>query len=215
MSVQVLNPIMLHGLWAVGALSIVGALALLRAQRRLARLADSPLLRELAPGRSPGRAWLRLLCAALSLTLVVVALADVRWGVVTVEARRRGLDVVFLLDLSRSMLAEDARPNRLERAKQIINDVVDRLPGERVALIGFAGDAALACPLTLNHDAFTMALEDLDPRDSGRGGSLPWSAASAGRGCSPSGSATTERAAESRSAPAIARATSPSTGRMS
>jgi len=172
MSVQVLNPVMLHGLWAVAALAIIGALALARSQRRLAHLAESTLLRQLAPGRSPGRAWLRLGCATAALTLIVVALADIRWGVVTVESRRRGLDVVFLLDLSKSMLAEDARPSRLQRAKQIINDVVDRLPGDRVALIGFAGDASLACPLTLNHDAFSMALDELDPRDSGRGGSL-------------------------------------------
>lgn len=172
MSVQVLNPAVLHGLWAVAALMIVGAVALVRSRRRMARFADAALLRQLAPGASPSRAWLRLALAGLALALLVLALADVRWGVVTMEARRRGLDVVFLLDVSRSMLADDVRPNRLERAKLLISDVVERLPGDRVALIGFAGDATLACPLTLNHDAFRMALDELGPRDAGRGGSL-------------------------------------------
>ena len=172
MSVQVLNPLMLHGLWLVAALMTVGAMVLVRSRRRLARFADVPLMRQLAPGSSPARAWLRLVLGGGALATVMRALADIRWGVVTVESRRRGLDVVFLLDVSRSMLADDVRPNRLERAKLLISDVVDRLPGDRVALIGFAGDATLACPLTLNHDAFRMALDELGPRDAGRGGSL-------------------------------------------
>lgn len=172
MSIQIQNPQMLHGLWVVAALTVLGTVLLVRSQRRFAQLADPVLLRALASGRSPARAWLRLACGAGALALVVLALADIRWGMVTYDARRRGLDVVFLLDLSRSMLAEDARPNRLLRSKQIIGDLVDRLPGDRVALIGFAGDATLACPLTLNHDAFRMALNELDTRDTGRGGSL-------------------------------------------
>lgn len=171
-TMHVQNPMVLHGVWIVALLMAIGAAALVRAQRRLRRFADPALLRELSVGSSPRRAWLRLLLGGAALALVVVAAADVRWGVVTVESRRRGLDVMFVLDLSRSMLATDARPDRLSRAKQLIADVVERLPDDRVGLIGFAGDAAVACPLTLNHDAFRIALEETDVRDAGRGGSM-------------------------------------------
>ncbi|MFO0874821.1 MAG: VWA domain-containing protein [Phycisphaerales bacterium] len=126
---------------------------------------------------------MRLLCMVGALALIVLALADMRWGIVTVDARRRGLDVVFALDLSRSMLAEDVRPNRLERAKLIVRDVVERLPGDRVGLVGFAGDAVVACPLTLNHDAFRMSLDELDVRDAARGGSLLANAVLAAGSC--------------------------------
>lgn len=171
-TLEVQNPIVLNGLWVVALLVAIGSIALVRAQRRLRRFADPALLRTLSVGASPRRAWLRLLLGGAALALVVVAAADVRWGVVTVEARRRGLDVMFVLDLSRSMLATDARPDRLSRAKQLIADVVERLPEDRVGLIGFAGDAAVTCPLTLNHDAFRIALEETDIRDAGRGGSM-------------------------------------------
>jgi Ca-activated chloride channel family protein len=171
-TLEVQNPIVLNGLWVVALLVAIGSIALVRAQRRLRRFADPALLRTLSVGASPRRAWLRLLLGGAALALVVVAASDVRWGVVTVEARRRGLDVMFVLDLSRSMLATDARPDRLSRAKQLIADVVERLPEDRVGLIGFAGDAAVTCPLTLNHDAFRIALEETDIRDAGRGGSM-------------------------------------------
>lgn len=165
------NPLLLHGLWLIAALFVLGAVRLGRGAALLRRFADAPMLAALAPGFSMGRAWTRLFCVTAALALLVIAAADPRWGQSTVEAKRRGLDVVFALDLSRSMLAEDTRPNRLERAKLLISDLVERLPGERIGLVGFAGDAVIACPLTLNHDAFRHAMETLDVRDPRRGGS--------------------------------------------
>lgn len=166
------NPLLLHGLWIVAALFGLGAVRLARGASLLRKFADAPMLAVLAPGLSTARAWARLLCVSAALALLVIAAADPRWGQATVEAKRRGLDVVFALDLSRSMLAADARPNRLERAKLLISDVVERLPGERIGLVGFAGDAVIACPLTLNHDTFRHAMETLDVRDPRRGGSM-------------------------------------------
>ena len=72
--------------------------------------------------------------------------------------KRQGRDVVFLLDVSKSMLAEDLVPNRLERAKLAILDAVDRLQGDRVALVAFAGTAVVKCPLTLDYGFFRLAL---------------------------------------------------------
>ncbi len=166
------NPPAFHLLWLVGLLAGLGLVRTLAAGRALRRFADQELLGRLVPVRSMSRNVVRLALVVGALVLVVVALADIRWGVRTVEATRRGLDVVFALDVSRSMLAEDASPNRLERAKGLIKDLIDRLPGDRIGLIAFAGDVSVACPLTLNHDAFRMSLDELDVRDATRGGSL-------------------------------------------
>lgn len=84
----------------------------------------------------------------------------------------RGRDVVFLVDVSRSMLATDLAPCRLERAKLWIKDVSATLAGDRVALVAFAGASVVVCPLTLDYGFFTMALDDLSPRTVPRGGSL-------------------------------------------
>src|SRR3954453_12659432 len=79
-------------------------------------------------------------------------------------------DVVFLLDVSRSMLAADARPNRLERARTVIGDLTARLQGERVALVAFAGTAAVACPLTIDYAYFKQTVSEASPESVTRGG---------------------------------------------
>ena len=85
---------------------------------------------------------------------------------------RRGRDVVFLLDVSRSMLAEDLAPNRMERAKLAIGDAVEKLEGDRVGLVVFAGTAVVKCPLTLDYGFFHMMLEEVDTDSIARGGTL-------------------------------------------
>jgi len=92
------------------------------------------------------------------------------WNPTPKRLERRGRDVVFVLDVSRSMLAEDLAPNRLERAKQAIIDCVERLQGDRVALVAFAGTAALKCPLTLDYGFFRTMLDDVGADSIERGG---------------------------------------------
>jgi Ca-activated chloride channel family protein len=107
-----------------------------------------------------------------SLIAIVAALLDPRWGTRYEEVHRRGTDILFVVDVSRSMLAEDCKPNRLERAKQYIGDVVEQLAGDRVGLISFAGVAALRCPLTIDYGAFRLSLNELTSESAARGGSL-------------------------------------------
>jgi Ca-activated chloride channel family protein len=104
--------------------------------------------------------------------LVVVALARPAWNRGAQEVTRRGRDVVFLIDVSRSMLADDLRPNRLERAKLAVQDAASRMEGDRVALVAFAGTASVKCPLTIDYGFFRMALDELTPDSVPRGGSL-------------------------------------------
>lgn len=105
-------------------------------------------------------------------TLVAFALARPAWNRSSQEVTRRGRDVVFVIDVSRSMLADDLRPNRLERAKIAVHDAAARLSGDRVALIAFAGSASVKCPLTIDYGFFRMALDELAPDSVPRGGSL-------------------------------------------
>lgn len=118
--------------------------------------------------RSGWRAALLLFGAAF----VIVALARPAWNRSTQEVTRRGRDVVFLIDVSRSMLADDLRPNRLERAKLAVQDAASRMEGDRVALVAFAGTASVKCPLTIDYGFFRMALDELTPDSVPRGGSL-------------------------------------------
>jgi Ca-activated chloride channel family protein len=126
--------------------------ALRRRQEALERFAEARLLPTLAPDRDLRRQRWR---AAL---LVIVALAGPRWGFQWEEVHREGVDLIVAVDTSRSMLAEDVKPNRLERAKLAVQDLVKQLKGDRIGLVPFAGSAFVQCPLTLDYDAFTESL---------------------------------------------------------
>jgi len=98
----------------------------------------------------------------LVVALACFALARPQLGHTYREEKRRGIDFIIALDVSRSMLAEDIKPNRLQRAKFAILDLLDRTEGDRVALLAFAGSAFLQCPLTLDYDAFRQTLDSVD-----------------------------------------------------
>jgi Ca-activated chloride channel family protein len=159
-------------IWLVAALAVVLVMGLQRRRQRLAAIAESGLMARLSPNLDLARAWIRAgLVLAASLALVA-AIMDPRWGMQVEQVQRRGLDVIFAIDVSRSMLAGDASPSRLERARQFALDASEALEGDRVGLVDFAGVAAIRTPLTLNYAAFRQAVRDLEPKASARGGSM-------------------------------------------
>jgi len=103
--------------------------------------------------------------------LLCIALMDIRWGRVWREVPQKGIEVMFLLDVSRSMLAEDAMPNRLSRAKQMIKDMVDEMAGDRVGLVIFAGETRQSVPLTSHYEDFKQTLDSVEPQSVRVGGS--------------------------------------------
>lgn len=115
----------------------------------------------------PVRSFL-LLAALVSM---VGALSDLRWGKAWEEVPQRGIEAVFVLDVSRSMLAEDVSPNRLGRAKQQIKDMVDEMPGDRVGLVVFAGETRQTLPLTRHVEDFKQTLDSVGIHSVRRGGS--------------------------------------------
>jgi len=164
------NPAALNWIWAVVALAVLVAVRARGRARALQAFADTPLLRSIAPRASAIRPFVRAALAVAALAALVPALMDPRWGAQVEEVKRRGADVFFVVDVSRSMTAQDASPDRLSRAKQFVEETVESLGGDRVGLIEFAGTAALRVPLTLNYGAFRTTLNELKPLSGARGG---------------------------------------------
>jgi Ca-activated chloride channel family protein len=144
-------------------LALFFAWALWRKAVLLRRFADPAMLRRLTAGTSLARQILKMLLLLGTVLLLALALARPQWGSKMELVQRKGLDVVVAVDVSLSMLAEDIRPNRLTRSKQEIQRFVERLEGDRAALVAFAGDAFLQCPLTSDYAAFRIFLDVLDP----------------------------------------------------
>lgn len=132
-----------------------------RRRRRLASLIASPAWATVIPGYDARRAARRTALRVGALALIGLAIARPQWGVSWREVRQRGLDIVVVLDTSKSMLASDLRPNRLQQAKWAVRDFLRTLEGDRVGLVAFAGSSFLQCPITVDYAAFTMMLDDL------------------------------------------------------
>ena len=166
------NPSTLLALWLLPVIGWVLVYAQRRRQRTAERFADSQMLGRLLPIRRSGRWWLRFGMILAGLCLLIVAAARPRFGVFYEEVTRRSADVFVLLDVSRSMLAADVPPSRLERAKSDIRDLLTKLGGDRVGLIAFAGAAVVKVPLTTDQQFFTLELDQIDSESAPKGGSL-------------------------------------------
>lgn len=158
-------------LWLVLLLAILLIVGYAATRRAIRQFAAAPMLKRLVPAVSPAKRQLKILLTIATLILLVISLTDPRWGSIWVKRQQRGIDVVFALDVSRSMLADDATPNRLARARQMIDDMLQAMGGDRVALVTYAGDSRLRVPLTSNFSDIRMALEEVGPHEISRGGS--------------------------------------------
>ncbi len=151
-------------LWLICGLGVCITLTLVirvlqqRRKATLAKFAAHQLLDRLTRNISNPRRRLKNILVISAVFFCFVALARPQYGFKWVEVKRRGIDILFALDTSKSMLAEDIKPNRLKRAHFAILDFVHQLDGDRVGLMPFAGSAFLMCPLTLDYNAFQHSL---------------------------------------------------------
>jgi Ca-activated chloride channel family protein len=153
----------LWGLAAVPVLVVLFCRAERQSTRRLIALLPAPRLRaQLIGAASVARRRWRYAFLLLALAGLLVTLAQPRWGYETRQTHRRGLDVIVVVDVSRSMLATDVAPSRLARAKLALHDLVLELNGDRLGLVAFAGSAFLQAPLTIDYDAVLRAADELD-----------------------------------------------------
>src|SRR5262245_14994684 len=120
--------------------------------KRLQQFVSARLLPQLAGTVDRPRRVIRFALLLLGLALAIVSLAQPRWGYTFQDVKRKGLDLLVAVDTSRSMLSNDVQPNRLERVKLAIQDLIDELQGDRVGLIAFAGRAFLQAPITIDYE---------------------------------------------------------------
>ena len=141
-----------------------------RKRKTLNRLAQTDLLKTINPLASLSKQVLKSFLLILAFAALVLALTRPAWNPMPREVRRKGRDVVILLDTSRSMLAEDIKPNRLQRAKLAIGDLMETIRGDRIGIITFAGSTSVKCPLTQDYAFVRMVLDQITTESAPKGG---------------------------------------------
>ena len=132
-------------------------------KRTQKKFSNPELLKKLAPNTSVFKATLKLIFFLIALSFLIISLVNPKMGTKLQTVKREGVDVVFALDVSKSMLAADIAPNRLEKAKQIISKIIDKLGSDRVGIIIYAGNAYPLLPITTDHGAAKMFLQNANP----------------------------------------------------
>ncbi|MCP4020717.1 MAG: VWA domain-containing protein [Desulfobacteraceae bacterium] len=158
-----LHPDMLYFLWAVVFIFSIMVYGIRKRKKVLFQFASSRILSVLIPGYSRNRPWVKAVLLSFAFGFAVMALSGPLMGYRWEKTTTRGVDIMIALDCSRSMLAQDIKPNRLERAKREIIDLLRMIKGDRAGLVAFSGTAILQCPLTLDHQAFNIFLRVLGP----------------------------------------------------
>ncbi|MEI7900474.1 MAG: VWA domain-containing protein, partial [bacterium] len=156
----------------LSAIPVVGVIWLWlyrRAQSRLSLLIAPTLQSKLMPARPQATFYFQFVLALTGLTLLAFAAARPQWGRKNEKVFTRGRNLVIALDVSRSMLAADVHPNRLEHAKTDIMDLIEDLKGDRAALLAFRSKGSLLCPLTTDYTFLRQALDGVSPESAPRG----------------------------------------------
>ncbi len=132
-------------------------------KRSVKKLGDEDLLAQLMPDYSKGRAILKFILFCIGVVFIIVGMARPQFGTKLEDAESRGIEIIIALDVSRSMMATDIEPSRLERAKQAISSLLHKLKGDKIGLIVFAGDAYTQVPITGDYISARLFLADLSP----------------------------------------------------
>ncbi|MDT8401715.1 MAG: VWA domain-containing protein [Bacteroidales bacterium] len=157
------NPEYLYLLLLIPVLIALMVFNTLQTKRKIKSAGEHSLIRRLIPEFSFFRKNLKFFFHILALILVIFLLARPQFGSKLEEVKREGVEVIIALDVSNSMMAEDIQPNRLERAKQAISSLVDRLRDDKIGLIVFAGDAYTQIPVTTDYISAKMFLSSISP----------------------------------------------------
>ncbi len=154
-----------HFLYLLIALPVIIALYIVFVQlnkRNMGRFTASMFFDILMPDRSPVRKNLKFVLFLFVLFLLIIAMARPQFGSKLEEVKREGIEIIIALDVSRSMLAEDIKPNRLERAKQAIINLVNRMQDDKIGMIVFAGDAYTQLPITTDYISAKLFLTNIN-----------------------------------------------------
>jgi len=149
--------------WSVFLVALIFWISQARKSAAMRRFGEPDLVKRLAVSYRPGARILKRLLLLAILALFVASLAEPHRPKPGAKVERKGVDVVIAIDVSNSMLSKDLAPNRLEKAKRQLTDLIDGLKGDRIGIVAFAGDAIIQCPLTLDHGAARLFLSTVSP----------------------------------------------------
>ncbi len=156
------HPYYLYALLLIPVMALLFAWVLMQKKKIILQLGDAPIVKQLFPDYSSDKYWLKFIVVTLSFAFIVLGIANPQVGNKIEKVKRRGVDVIVALDVSRSMNAEDVQPSRLARAKQTISELIDQLENDRIGLVVFAGRSYLQMPVTTDYAAAKMYLSAIN-----------------------------------------------------
>lgn len=159
---QLEQPIYFYILFAIPVIVVLFLLVLVWKKTVQKRFVDKELLKKLSPNRSLFKSILKVLVLCLAIACLSFALVNPKIGTKLETVKREGVDIVFALDVSKSMLAEDIAPNRLDKSKQLITQIINNLAGDRVGIIGYAGSAFPQVPITTDFSSAKLFLNGMN-----------------------------------------------------
>ncbi|CAM4116695.1 VWA domain-containing protein [Zobellia nedashkovskayae] len=160
--IQLDEKIYFYLLAIIPVIIVLFALLQIWKKRTQKKFAESPLLKRLSPDKSNFKSSLKLLFFLLGLTFLTLGLVNPKIGTKLETVKREGVDVVFAVDVSKSMLAEDIAPNRLEKAKRLVSEIINQLASDRIGIIAYAGQAFPQLPITTDYGAAKMFLQSMN-----------------------------------------------------
>ena len=159
---QLEKPIFFYLLFAIIGLTVAFFLVFIWKKHTQRKFASQVDLKKLSPDRSFFKSWLKLIILSLAIFSLTLALVNPKIGTKIETIKREGVDVVFALDVSKSMLAEDIAPNRIDKSKQLITQIINSLGGDRVGIIGYAGSAFPQVPITTDFSTTKLFLNSMN-----------------------------------------------------
>ena len=157
------HPIYLYTLAILPLLVLLMIGASYARKKALSRLGNPELVQRLMPDRSPVRLRNKNILFLIGLFFIIIALANPQWGTKTQAVRRQSIDIIFALDISQSMMCQDIAPSRLIQAQRLCQQLIEKLSGNRLGVILFAGEAYMQVPLTTDYEAVSLLLQSANP----------------------------------------------------
>ena len=149
-------------LFIIPVVVVLFLLLLVWKKRTQKKFANTELLKRLTPNRSYNKGGIKLVVFILAMALLVIGLVNPKIGTKLETVKREGVDIVFAVDVSKSMLAEDIAPNRLEKAKRLVSEIINQLASDRIGIIAYAGQAYPQLPITTDYGAAKMFLQSMN-----------------------------------------------------
>lgn len=160
--IQLDEKIYFYLLFIIPVIIVLFLFLLIWKKRIQKKFADSALLKRLTPNRSHNKATFKLIIFILAITSLIIGLVNPKIGTKLETVKREGVDIVFALDVSKSMLAEDIAPNRIEKGKRLVSEIINQLASDRIGIIAYAGQAFPQLPITTDYGAAKMFLQSMN-----------------------------------------------------